>query len=72
MQISEIENDSYSVFLGAPTIQNCEQRAFPVFNNLVVNETSEDAEAELLNSRYILPPESSFYMVCRLTDYFSF
>ncbi|BBG94939.1 Methyltransferase MT-A70 family protein [Prunus dulcis] len=47
---------------GAPTIQYCEQRAFPVFNNLVVNETSEDVEAELLNSRYILPPESSFYM----------
>ncbi|KAI5353907.1 PREDICTED: methyltransferase [Prunus dulcis] len=55
-------NDNAREDGGAPTIQYCEQRAFPVFNNLVVNETSEDVEAELLNSRYILPPESSFYM----------
>ncbi|CAL8099847.1 unnamed protein product [Prunus armeniaca] len=55
-------NDNAREDGGAPTIQYCEQRAFPVFNNLVVNETSEDVEAELLNSQYILPPESSFYM----------
>ncbi|XP_034203580.1 B3 domain-containing protein REM5-like [Prunus dulcis] len=48
---------------GASIIQYCEQRAFPGFNNnLVVNEAGEDVEAELLNCRYILPPQSAFYM----------
>ncbi|ONI32820.1 hypothetical protein PRUPE_1G388100 [Prunus persica] len=49
---------------GASIIQYCEQRAFPGFNNnLVVNEAGEDVEAELLNCRYILPPQSAFYML---------
>lgn len=55
--------------LGSPITQCHEQRVLPVFNNLVVNETGDDVEAQVLNSRYILPPNSSFYMVCRLTDY---
>lgn len=54
---------------GSPITQCHEQRVLPVFNNLVVNETGDDVEAQVLNSRYILPPNSSFYMVCRLTDY---
>lgn len=40
------------------------ERVVPVFNNLVVNETSDDMEAEFLNNKYILPRESCFYMVC--------
>ncbi|KAH7845633.1 hypothetical protein Vadar_004210 [Vaccinium darrowii] len=47
---------------GSPVIHSCEQRLIPVFNNLVVNETSKDVEAEFLNSRYIIPRKSSFYM----------
>lgn len=38
------------------------ERVVPVFNNLVVNETSDDMEAEFLNNKYILPRESCFYM----------
>lgn len=49
---------------GSPIKQNFEQRVLPVFDNLVVNETGDDLEAEFLNSQYILPRESGFYMVC--------
>jgi hypothetical protein len=45
-------------------MQYSEQRVLPVFNNLVLNETSDDVEAEFLNSQYVIPRESSFYMVC--------
>ncbi|KAJ6679263.1 N6-ADENOSINE-METHYLTRANSFERASE [Salix purpurea] len=38
------------------------ERVVPVFNNLVVNEASDDMEAEFLNKKYILPRESCFYM----------
>ncbi|XP_057988887.1 methyltransferase-like protein 2 [Hevea brasiliensis] len=38
------------------------QRIFPVFNNLVVNETGSDVDAAFLNEKYILPKESCFYM----------
>ncbi|PRQ26990.1 putative mRNA (2'-O-methyladenosine-N(6)-)-methyltransferase [Rosa chinensis] len=47
---------------GSLATQDCEQCVLPVFNNLVVNESSNDVEAEVLTSRYILPPKSSFYM----------
>ncbi|KAL6207402.1 hypothetical protein ACLB2K_018360 [Fragaria x ananassa] len=57
---------------GSHATQDCEQCVLPVFNNLVVNERSNDVEAEVLKSRYILPPKSSFYMVCRLINWFSF
>lgn len=60
------------VCLGSHATQDCEQCVLPVFNNLVVNERSNDVEAEVLKSRYILPPKSSFYMVCRLINWFSF
>ncbi|XP_062024032.1 methyltransferase-like protein 2 isoform X2 [Rosa rugosa] len=47
---------------GSLATQGCEQCVLPLFNNLVVNESSNDVEAEVLTSRYILPPKSSFYM----------
>ncbi|XP_048331017.2 methyltransferase-like protein 2 [Ziziphus jujuba] len=47
---------------GSPIKENFEQRVFPVFDNLVVNETGDEVEAEFLNSQYILPPDSGFYM----------
>ncbi|XP_011649609.1 methyltransferase-like protein 2 [Cucumis sativus] len=37
-------------------------RVVPLFNNLVVNETSDEVEAEFLDHQYILPRESCFYM----------
>ncbi|KAG7597584.1 MT-A70-like [Arabidopsis suecica] len=43
--------------------ENCnEQRVFQAFNNLVVNETGEEVEAEFSNRRYIMPRKSCFYM----------
>ncbi|XVE56003.1 hypothetical protein DITRI_Ditri03aG0202200 [Diplodiscus trichospermus] len=39
-----------------------EQRVLPVFNNLVVNDTCDEVEAEFLNRHFILPRESCFYM----------
>lgn len=39
-----------------------EQRVLPIFDNLVVNETSVDVEAEFLNNRYVIPRQSCFYM----------
>ncbi|KAJ0257376.1 Methyltransferase-like protein 2 [Hirschfeldia incana] len=39
-----------------------EERVFKVFNNLVVNETEEEVEAECSNRRYIMPSKSCFYM----------
>lgn len=47
-------------------VENCkEQRVFQVFNNLVVNETGEEVEAEFSNRRLIMPRNSCFYMVCK-------
>ncbi|TKY57743.1 Methyltransferase protein 2 [Spatholobus suberectus] len=45
-----------------PSVQCCEQKVLPVFNNLVANDTKDDAMAEILNNRYIMPRESCFYM----------
>lgn len=45
-------------------MQYSEQRVLPIFDNLVLNEMGDDVEAEFLNSRYVIPRESSFYMVC--------
>ncbi|XP_023644975.1 methyltransferase-like protein 2 isoform X2 [Capsella rubella] len=45
------------------SIDKCnEKRVFQVFNNLVVNESGEEVEAEFSNRRYIMPTKSSFYM----------
>ncbi|MCL7035361.1 hypothetical protein MKW94_004883 [Papaver nudicaule] len=37
-------------------------RVVPAFNNLVINESCDDVEAEILNKRYVLPGDSCFYM----------
>ncbi|KAI3960734.1 hypothetical protein MKW92_040232 [Papaver armeniacum] len=37
-------------------------RLVPAFNNLVMNESCDDVEAEILNNRYVLPGNSCFYM----------
>ncbi|XP_062158238.1 methyltransferase-like protein 2 isoform X2 [Alnus glutinosa] len=47
---------------GSPIMQYREERVLPVFNNLVLNETSDDVEAEFLDSPYVMPRESCFYM----------
>ncbi|XP_022144198.1 methyltransferase-like protein 2 isoform X2 [Momordica charantia] len=39
-----------------------ELRVASLFNNLVVNETRDEVEAEFLDHQYILPRESCFYM----------
>ncbi|KAJ6808381.1 methyltransferase-like protein 2 [Iris pallida] len=53
--VIEEAEDSWPVRVGEWTI-------VPLFDNLIGNETTEDVEAEFLNSKYILPPRSSFYM----------
>ncbi|KAL5185680.1 Methyltransferase-like protein 2 [Glycine soja] len=40
----------------------CNAAVLPAFNNLVANDTKDDAVAEILNNRYIMPQESCFYM----------
>ncbi|KAK7383061.1 hypothetical protein VNO78_28727 [Psophocarpus tetragonolobus] len=45
-----------------PSVQCCEQKVLPAFNNLVANNTKDDAVAELLSNHYIIPRESCFYM----------
>ncbi|KAF8409908.1 hypothetical protein HHK36_002427 [Tetracentron sinense] len=47
---------------GSPIDQYGEREVVPIFNNLVVNETNDDAEAEFLYSQYIIPRDSRFYM----------
>ncbi|KAI4388421.1 hypothetical protein MLD38_000747 [Melastoma candidum] len=43
-----------------------EKRVVNAFSNLVCNDTSDDAEAEFLNCRYVLPRDSCFYMIHNL------
>lgn len=50
-----------------------ELRVASLFNNLVVNETRDEVEAEFLDHQYILPRESCFYMVwCHFVNIFPF
>ncbi|RDX75858.1 Methyltransferase-like protein 2, partial [Mucuna pruriens] len=44
------------------SVRCCEQKVLPAFNNLVANDTQDDAVAEILKNRYIMPRESCFYM----------
>ncbi|KAL5126921.1 Methyltransferase-like protein 2 [Glycine soja] len=44
------------------SVQCCEQKVLPAFNNLVANDTKDDAVAEILDNCYIVPRESCFYM----------
>uniref|UniRef100_A0A7N1A3V0 Methyltransferase-like protein 2 n=1 Tax=Kalanchoe fedtschenkoi TaxID=63787 RepID=A0A7N1A3V0_KALFE len=39
-----------------------DSKVLPIFNNLVANDTSYDVEAELLDSKYIIPRHSCFLM----------
>lgn len=48
---------------GSPDTQHDDQTLFPLFNNLVSNETDNDMVAEFQTSLYILPKDSCFYMV---------
>lgn len=42
----------------------CVQKVLRAFNNVVANDTQDDAVAEILSNPYIMPRESCFYMVC--------
>ncbi|KAM7277845.1 hypothetical protein ACFE04_004979 [Oxalis oulophora] len=46
-----------------------EQSLVPAFNNLVMNDTGDDIEAEFLDRFYVLPRDSRFYM---LTSFYLF
>ncbi|KAF6166579.1 hypothetical protein GIB67_005441 [Kingdonia uniflora] len=39
-----------------------ERKVVEMFNNMVINDTSDDAEARFLHNRYIIPKESCFHM----------
>ncbi|GFY95888.1 methyltransferase MT-A70 family protein [Actinidia rufa] len=45
---------------GSPIVQSPEQKVIPMFNNLVINETSRDVETEFLNSKYPTLPNHYF------------
>ncbi|GMH30488.1 hypothetical protein Nepgr_032331 [Nepenthes gracilis] len=47
---------------GLPIIHDDGQRVVPVFNNIVLNDTKYDLEADFLGAQYIIPRESCFYM----------
>ncbi|XP_065847006.1 methyltransferase-like protein 2 [Euphorbia lathyris] len=47
---------------GSPIDQCSGQKVLALFDNLVVNDTSYDVEAEFLDSKYIIPGQSCFYM----------
>ncbi|XP_054820068.1 methyltransferase-like protein 2 isoform X2 [Prosopis cineraria] len=51
-----------NVHVSGQTNEDKEQRVHPAFNNLIANETTDEAEAEFLNNHYIIPRESCFYM----------
>ncbi|GAU15332.1 hypothetical protein TSUD_04010 [Trifolium subterraneum] len=56
LRIRDSDNESED----SSNVQCCEQRSIlPAFNNLVVNDTKDDAVAEILNNEYIMPRESS-------------
>ncbi|XP_028803032.1 methyltransferase-like protein 2 isoform X2 [Neltuma alba] len=51
-----------NVRLSGQTNEDKEKRILSVFNNLIANETTDDAQAEFLTNHYIIPRESCFYM----------
>ncbi|KAI3673138.1 hypothetical protein L6452_39253 [Arctium lappa] len=61
-EISLYLNQDYRSKQGSQSVQNCEKRNIPAFGSLVANETNSDMEADFLNSKYIIPRKSSFYM----------
>ncbi|KAG7965061.1 hypothetical protein I3843_09G204400 [Carya illinoinensis] len=54
--------DKLNVDKGSMIMQYSEQKLHPLFNNLVLNETGDDVEAEFLSSRFVIPGKSCFYM----------
>ncbi|GAB4835874.1 hypothetical protein Ancab_000792 [Ancistrocladus abbreviatus] len=58
-QDSATEGDSV---LGQDDDDYDKQEVVPIFNNLVMNETESEVEAEFLGGQYILPRRSCFYM----------
>ncbi|CAI9116678.1 OLC1v1017890C1 [Oldenlandia corymbosa var. corymbosa] len=58
-----LDQDNVPAEEGAVGLVPCsEGMSMPVFNNLVMNESANDVEAEILNHRYIMPKKSCFYM----------
>ncbi|XP_023002716.1 methyltransferase-like protein 2 isoform X1 [Cucurbita maxima] len=55
----KLPESSPSIEVAGSSFKN---RVVPLFNNLVVNETLNEVEAEFLDHQYILPRESCFYM----------
>ncbi|CAJ1972845.1 unnamed protein product [Sphenostylis stenocarpa] len=65
LRLSDTDADSHplpSDLQDFPSVQCCEQKVVRAFNNLVANDTQDDAVAEILCNRYIIPRESCFYM----------
>ncbi|XP_038716571.1 methyltransferase-like protein 2 isoform X2 [Tripterygium wilfordii] len=60
--VSSKQRNRPDSFAGNMINQCNEDRVLPLFNCLVGNMTSDDAEAKVLDRRYIIPRESSFYM----------
>ncbi|XP_041023003.1 methyltransferase-like protein 2 isoform X2 [Juglans microcarpa x Juglans regia] len=54
--------EKLNVDKGSMIMQYSEQKVHPLFNNLVLNETGHDVEAEFLSSRFVIPRKSCFYM----------
>ncbi|KAF5202678.1 Methyltransferase-like protein, partial [Thalictrum thalictroides] len=49
-------------YVGSDLVQCEKQTLVPIFNNLVINDTRDDAEATFLDSCYIIPRNSCFHM----------
>ncbi|KAF9620250.1 hypothetical protein IFM89_010985 [Coptis chinensis] len=47
---------------GSALVQFDQQQVVPLYNNLIINDTSEDVEAATLDNCYIIPRESCFHM----------
>lgn len=58
-QINEEDEENKA----SPINQHLNQKLLPIFNNFISNETSNDVVAEFLTSQYVLPKDSSFYMM---------
>ncbi|XP_018825861.1 methyltransferase-like protein 2 isoform X3 [Juglans regia] len=54
--------EKLNVDKGSMIMQYSEQKVHPLFNNLVLNETGDDVEAEFLSSRFVIPRKSCFLM----------
>ncbi|KAK9136396.1 hypothetical protein Syun_015726 [Stephania yunnanensis] len=63
LRCSRVSEDRGGEDGGSASLRYDEQeKVVPLFNNLVVNDTSSDVEAEFLNRLYVMPQRSCFYM----------